>query len=416
MSTAEPTSFWQQSTERAPFPAPARLPAYADALVIGGGALGTAVCYWLARAGLRTVLLEQHGLGWGASGRNAGLMLAGAGPLEDPALLRQILAEEHLEVGYHQPGHLALASGPEIWSRICEEVARRAPQLPPLHALDRAACEDLLGTRIAPGFWGGRWLPSGGAVHPLRLIDGLATAAAARGAVIATETVVQSIAHAGADLHVATSRGVVRAGALVCACHSACADLLPELAPCFRPIRGQMLATEPLPPLFRMGMAVDWGTLYWRQAENGTVLLGGYRRLDPEAETGQHAALNPLIQTALERFLPEAFPEMPPVRVAQRWAGIMDETPDGRPLAGPAPLTSGCWVLAGFGGHGLPGALGFAHALAQAVVTGTIPPAIQPYNPARHTDAAASGGPCERKADNARRSDRARTRRADSAG
>ncbi len=416
MPTPELASFWQQDTERAAFPTPARLPPRADALVIGGGALGMAACYWLARAGLRTVLLERRGLGWGASGRNAGLMLAGAGPLEDPALLREVLSEERLEVGYRQPGHLALASSPEVWERIREEAARRAPQLPPLHALDRAACEDLLGMRIAPGFCGGRWLPSGGLVHPLRLIDGLATAAAARGAVIATETAARTIGSAGADLRIATSRGVLRAGAVICACHSACADLLPELATCFRPIRGQMLATEPLPTLFRMGMAVDWGALYWRQANSGAVLLGGCRRLDPQTETGRCEALNPLIQTALERFLPETFPDLPPVRVARRWAGIMDETPDGRPLVGPAPQTPGCWVLAGFGGHGLPGALGFARALADAVVSGALSPAILPYNPARHTEVAAPEGPREREADNARHADRARPARAGGAG
>jgi hypothetical protein len=42
--------------------------------VIGGGLLGTATCYWLARAGVRVALLEREGLASGASGRNGGFV------------------------------------------------------------------------------------------------------------------------------------------------------------------------------------------------------------------------------------------------------------------------------------------------------------------------------------------------------
>ena len=84
--------------------------------------------------------------------------------------------------------------------------------------------------------------------------------------------------------------------------------LLPELAPCFEPIRGQMLATEPLPPLFPMGMAVDWGSVYWRQAGDGSILLGGYRGLDPEPETGYTEALIRISRRRWRAFCPKHFP------------------------------------------------------------------------------------------------------------
>ena len=377
-------SSWHQDADRANFAAPASLPDRADVVVVGGGVMGVAVCYWLARAGLQAVLLESRWLAWGASGRNAGLALAGTGPLEDAALMRHVLVEEGIDAAYAQPGHLTLASSAAIWERIRDEVARRPPELSPLYALEWADCEELLQLQIAPHFYGGRWLPAGGMLHPVRFVYGLAAAARRRGAQIATETAAYAISPLhGGGLMLATSRGVIQTRKVVCACNAATVDLLPELASCFQPVRGQLVATEPLPPLFRMGMAVDWGTVYWRQTENGTIVLGGYRNLDPQSETGRVEAVNPHIQSALSRFLPEAFPGFPRFQISRRWVGIMDETMDGRPLIGPSPVTPDCWVIAGFGGHGIPAALGAGKAVADALVDNALSPILQVFDPAR---------------------------------
>ncbi|MET0399385.1 MAG: FAD-binding oxidoreductase, partial [Longimicrobiaceae bacterium] len=172
------------------------------------------------------------------------------------------------------------------------------------------------------------------------------------------------------EWEVATARGRVRAGRVVLACGAGAARLWPPLAGVLAATRGQVLATRPLPRVFRPGMAVDYGTLYWRQTGDGTVVLGGLFGLDAERERSSREALNPRIQGALEHFLPEAFPDLPRVAVARRWAGIMDATPDGRPVVGEWPDAPGLWVAAGFGGHGLPPALGTGRALARAMVEG----------------------------------------------
>jgi glycine/D-amino acid oxidase-like deaminating enzyme len=130
-------------------------------------------------------------------------------------------------------------------------------------------------------------------------------------------------------------------------------------------------------------MAVDYGAAYWRQASDGSVLLGGCRDADPRAERSAREAVNPRVQAALERLLPGLFPGLGPVAVARRWAGVMDATPDGRPLVGAWPGARGVWVAAGFGGHGLPPALGAGAALARAIVHGERPPELAPMDPAR---------------------------------
>src|SRR5689334_9635472 len=107
-----PESHWQAGGS-AGVRGTAELPSRADVLVVGGGLLGASTAYWLARAGIAAVLIEQSDLASGATGRNGGFMVAGTAErfpaavarlghtaahavwqitLESRALLRQVLA------------------------------------------------------------------------------------------------------------------------------------------------------------------------------------------------------------------------------------------------------------------------------------------------------------------------------------
>ena len=66
----------------------------------------------LPGSSLRVTLLEARRVGSGASGRNAGLMLAGASELEAPHHLLSLLLREQIDAEYQETGHLALAASP----------------------------------------------------------------------------------------------------------------------------------------------------------------------------------------------------------------------------------------------------------------------------------------------------------------
>ncbi len=126
----EPTSYWQ--TAVAPPMLSAELPPTADVAVVGGGIVGTATVYWLARAGARTVLIERHAPAYGATGRNAGFVTVGPAEgypaairrlghatarsvyqltVENRESLREVLFAEEIACDYREPGSLGLALG-----------------------------------------------------------------------------------------------------------------------------------------------------------------------------------------------------------------------------------------------------------------------------------------------------------------
>src|SRR6202022_4780961 len=67
------TPYWPRPDERYP----GRLPAQADVLVIGGGITGVSLLHHLRLRGIEGVLVERAHIAAGASGRNAGFLLAG---------------------------------------------------------------------------------------------------------------------------------------------------------------------------------------------------------------------------------------------------------------------------------------------------------------------------------------------------
>lgn len=375
---AAPTP-WLSDLEAEVFLPDGPLPERVGYAVVGGGLMGIASAYWLAREGADVLLLESRWLAWGASGRNAGLMLHSTSDLESSTLVTSVLAEEEIAAEYTRSGHLALASSREIWGKILAEIERRPPASEPLHALTLEECMDLLHLKIAPRFLGGRWLPGGRAIHPGRFVFGLARAAVRRGARVVAQTPVLAAepAPGNGEVLLTTHRGNVRARAVLYAAGAWTPELVPALRPAVQTVRGQMLATNRLQPLFGPGMAVDWGTVYWRQIGDGTIVLGGLSHLSP-TETGcRDETVNLEIQAALERVLPEAFPDLPPLHVERRWAGLMDYTLDGRPIADRVPGRPNEWILFGFGGHGMPAGLACGREMARSLMGEALTPPLK---------------------------------------
>ena len=407
-SADAPASYWQ-ATSSAHMRRVAALPARTNVVVVGGGLLGVATSYWLARSGVATVLIEQGDLASGATGRNGGFMGAGTAErysaaltrlghatahavwqitLDNRALLRQVLGEEAINCDYREPGHIHLALGDVQLAELAADVAALRADGFVADLLDRRALQELIATPLGPTISGGIFAPEDGLLHSARLIHGLAAAAERHGAVLATGTALTSLAPDGNGVLARTTGGDLRADAAVIAANAWLDQIVPALAGRVTPVRGQALAFAPAPTIFAhgMGAALTPTGEYWQQTPDGTIILGGCRAVASSQDVGiRDSRPTPEVQAALEQVLPSLFPALTGLRVTRRWAGPMAFTADYLPIADRAPELPNTWMVGGFCGHGMPFGMRLGQLLAQAAVDGIPPAALKPFRLDRPT-------------------------------
>ena len=362
-------------------PAPARpaLPGDtgADVAVIGGGIAGVATAYFLARRGASVVVLERASLGSGATGRNAGFLLAGVAEnfvaasrrYGEPAaervwrvtrrnqdLVREVVARHAIACDIEWNGSLQIAGDDEEWTELLASAVALLRRGYKLEIDESSQCV---------------FVPSDGALHPIRLLRGLAAAAEAAGARIYEGADVVQVAPDAVRL--ATARVTAKS---VVICNNAYASHLVEAR--IRPVRGQMLATAPLSQrILARPVYAHRGMRYWRQTPDLRILVGGWRDVAADEEVGEEERVNERVQGFLDGFLRESAITAP---VTQRWAGIMGFSHDGLPYVG--RLRAGVFVNAGFTGHGMGFALATSELVA-ALVCGEASPEAQLFDPAR---------------------------------
>ena len=398
-------SYWQGTIPD--FPLSTELPPTVDVAVIGGGLLGAATTYWLARTGAWVALLERTSLAAGATGRNGGFVRMGPagsythardqlGPetarhvmtitSESRTLLRQILQEEEIDCDYREPGTLRLALTETQKEQYCQEIALLKADGFPAQWLERASVQDLLPIPLGPEILGARFLLEQGLVHSARLVQGLVGVAVRHGAQ-AYQAEVYALERAGDQVRLHTSQGMLCARSVIVALNAWTSRLLAELSQVIVPVLEQMLAYAPLAPVFSMGMSVDLvDGEYLQQTPSGHILIGGCGILAPNAGFGAWESLpTDSVQKAIEQVLPRIFPALTPhLRVEQRWAGLLGYTTDRCPIVDVAPTLPGVFFVGGFSGHGMPFGMRLGQLLATAVTSGTLPPVeLAPFRLAR---------------------------------
>jgi glycine/D-amino acid oxidase-like deaminating enzyme len=354
----------------------------ADVVVVGAGLCGASAALALGEAGVRTVWLEAAGVSWGASGRNAGFILQGTAERYNRAVavmgrerarrvheasranhraMADTLTRLGIACGYMQRGCLQLAGSEGEEAELLESADMMRADGFGAAVREGGALPECF--REA-GFRVGIHIPDDGELDPARFVRGVAAAAVASGVQLFERSpVVELSAPSPGDVHARTPDGEVRASIVLVCTNAAAGRLLPFFADKVDPVRGQMLATAPAPPLFPCPVYADHGFDYWRQDEYGRIALGGWRNLDPDGEVGMDEALHPLIQERMTAFL-HRFPALRDVPVTHRWSGTMGFSRDGLPLVGAVPGLPGALAAAGFTGHGF----GFAFLAGRALV------------------------------------------------
>jgi glycine/D-amino acid oxidase-like deaminating enzyme len=322
---SDSVSYWQRTAPG--FPLSTDLPPSVDIAVVGGELLGAATCYWLARAGADVALLERTALAAGATGRNGGFVRAGSAgsytdaivrlghetarqvmelTTESRVLLRQVIQEEEIACDYREPGTLRLVITEAQAEQYRQEIATLRHDGFSAVWLDRALVQDLLKAPLSPEILGARFLPEQGLVHSARLVHGLVRTAVRHGT-HAYQAEVYALTREGGQVCLRTPRGLLVAQTVVVAVNAWSRTLLPELADVIVPVLEQMLAYEPLAPVFPMGISVDLvDGEYLQQTSSGHILIGGCGVIAPNAGFGVWESVPTApVQEAIEQSLPK---------------------------------------------------------------------------------------------------------------
>ena len=131
--------------------------------------------------------------------------------------------------------------------------------------------------------------------------------------------------------------------------------LLPELpAGAIVPARGQILVTQPVPPILPHPFGNNFDKEYGRQTPGGQILCGGYRRLDEDEGLGHYEERVSPARAGRHRPLPDDALPAPAGRQASSapGPGSWASPPTACPLIGRMARPPGLTLAAGFNGGG----------------------------------------------------------------
>jgi gamma-glutamylputrescine oxidase len=353
---AAAASLWADTAE--PLPAFPKLAGEvkADVVIIGAGYTGLSAAHHIAKSGLSPVVLEANHPGWGASGRNGGVITAkfrlsfrDIDAAHGRAMARRMyeIAHESVEMVDELVSEFGITSArltrsgqvkaahnqATLRAAINEaEWMKREMGDTEVRILDSHQVREETGSR---GFVGGVLNPGSGGIHPLNYLRGLARGVAQRGVPIFQESPVLALRRDGDGVIAETPGGSVRARQAIIATNSY-SDLTSATVRLQRtlvPFRSALIATEKLSPNLASSLMPTGRTytetkrmMRWFRKVDDRVIFGGrgaFGKQDSESAF-----------EALRRAMTGIFPELADVPLEFRWSGLVGMTLDSVPHVG----------------------------------------------------------------------------------
>ena len=389
-----------------------------EILIIGGGIAGATTAFYLARLGRDVALVERGEIASEASGVNAGQIGAtGWGELPDlGAYLTmgslQLFKEMQLDLGYdiefRQSGSLTAIHTPEQYDYMRDRVLDMRShgfQVELLTAREARAIEP----EINPALPAYMLTPLRAQADPVKATRAFADAASKAGAHVFTNHAVSDVTvRSDGGYSVATDRGDFVCESLVVAAGAWCGPVgsMLGLEIPIIPVRGQMWATDSLPPSVFLTQssaesAYAWseddgsdaetppevthkhGTrvtrhLYGRQRRNGEIIFGGDRQMTGYDKRVEHTGIE-----VNKGHASEVIPMLSSLPIARTWSGLMPFSLDGAPIIGGIPARENLYIVSGLASSGFGRGPMSGKLLADFIHTGHRPIVLEESDPAR---------------------------------
>jgi sarcosine oxidase, subunit beta len=303
-------------------------------VIVGGGVTGLSAGWWLARSGMKVTVLDKFIVGWEASGRNGGGASHYQSPLFDEE--QRLWPQMDELLGYpteHQQGRIIIAMTERQWEQY-RFVAERHHRLGhPVEVLDVKQVQDAV-PLAGDNCFGGVHYKFGGHANPQRSVQAYAWALQDLGGTIRQHSPVTGFETVGGKVTaVKTATATYGCDAVVVAAGPQIPALMAQLgvAVPLAPARAEMIITEPA-PMMPIG-GVDGHKLYGRQTMRGNLAYGGgpHEWIDVD-ETGPAARPSTPLMRNLASRLAELLPKAAHLNIIRSWAGVIENSPDGRPI------------------------------------------------------------------------------------
>jgi sarcosine oxidase subunit beta len=305
-----------------------------EVVIVGGGVTGLSAGWWLARSGVKVTVLDKFIVGWEASGRNGGGASHYASPLFDEE--QRLWPQMDELLGYpteHQKGRILIAMTERQWEQY-RFIAERHKRLNhPVELLDVKQVQEAV-PLAGDNCFGGIHYKFGGHANPQRSVQAYAWALQDLGGKIIQHSPVTGFETAGGKVTaVKTANATYGCDSVVVAAGPQIPQLMAQLGvnvP-LAAARAEMIITEPA-PMMPLG-GVDGHKIYGRQTMRGNLAYGGgpHEWLDMDA-TGPAARPSTPLARNLAKRLAELLPKAAHLNVIRSWAGVIENSPDGRPI------------------------------------------------------------------------------------
>jgi glycine/D-amino acid oxidase-like deaminating enzyme len=345
-----------------------------DAVIAGGGIVGTACALAFARKGLRTALVERDQIGGGASAAGMGHIVVLDGSDAQFALSRrsQILWRElqkslPAEAEYREIGTLWVAADEEEMADAERKHGFYSARDLSAHLLTKRDLETEE-PNLRHGLAGGVLIPRDGAVFPPAVAQFLLRQAQDLGTQVFLGSAVKHFGQGEAELEDGTRLVAPR---LVNAAGADAPFCMPGLP--LQKRKGHLAITDRYPDfvhhqIVELGyvkkagaQAADSVSFNVQPRMTGQVLIGSSRQYGSEAPEVEQAILGAMLRQAMQYL-----PALGRLNILRTWTGFRAATPDKLPLIGPVPADSSLWLATGHEGLGITTALATAELLAAA--------------------------------------------------
>jgi gamma-glutamylputrescine oxidase len=365
---AATASYWQREGTGTALQV-SRPPASADVVIIGAGLAGISAALSILdrQPGASVTVLEQRFVGYGASGRNGGLL----SPLPVPVwLLTADTNADHawalhsLNRKLHRLGAWLAETAPECEVTPCTlhlqatgrltssglgVIAQTLDRCRIGHSMTQEPGRDGRPTLTLPTF----------TVHPYRLVRALAARAIAKGALVCEQAAVAAIepSSGGARIRLAGGKAVAAGKVLVCTNAYTHAIAGPK-APRAKVVRNYMVETSVLDDetIARLGgqtfiVELNKSYIFYRVHQR-RLIYGGVETFFGAAKSDYEVPA--AVLQKLEKHLAHSTPWRPePLPIASAWGGNFQSTATDLPIIRHGAENGGISFNIGYGGTGV---------------------------------------------------------------